>query len=100
MWHTKCNCLGLKESVLTLTQLPSSFGSVNNDLTPSTMEGLVVRNIDEYQVKDFKQNVLKYVRKGHVQTDAHWSRKPRRATLVSERAPGKDYRTDEDKIIS
>lgn len=35
-------------------------------------EGIVVRNAEEFV--NFKENVAKYVRSNHVQTDEHWSR--------------------------
>ncbi|MES2454882.1 MAG: RNA ligase family protein [Bacteroidota bacterium] len=52
---------------------------------PGTMEGIVTRNLAEYNVDDFSKNVFKYVRKGHVQTDQHWTRNWKRASLTSER---------------
>lgn len=46
-------------------------------LDKTKVEGLVVRNIDSFHYKDFQSNVLKLVRKGHVQTDSiHWLSKP------------------------
>lgn len=36
-------------------------------------EGIVVRNWDSFRYEDFNKNVAKYVRKGHVQTENHWS---------------------------
>ncbi len=36
-------------------------------------EGVVVRNADSFNLKDFSSNVAKYVRPNHVQTDTHWS---------------------------
>ena len=39
-----------------------------------TREGVVTRNIGEYPVSEFARNVFKYVRKGHVKTDEHWTR--------------------------
>ncbi len=36
-------------------------------------EGIVVRNADSFEMNDFSKNVAKFVRKGHVQTDTHWS---------------------------
>lgn len=36
-------------------------------------EGIVVRNSDSFLYKDFSRNVMKFVRKNHVQTDKHWS---------------------------
>lgn len=38
-------------------------------------EGLVVRSMNSFLLEDFSKNVAKYVRKGHVQTDEHWSHK-------------------------
>lgn len=48
-------------------------------------EGVVSRNADGYAADDFVHNVLKYVRKGHVKTDEHWTRNWKRAPLVWER---------------
>ena len=42
--------------------------------TSSGPEGFVVRNVAEFSVVDFTKNVAKYVRKGHVQTDEHWTK--------------------------
>ncbi|PLK43522.1 RNA ligase family protein [Emticicia sp. TH156] len=52
---------------------------------PCTIEGIVSRNIDEYPVDRFAQNVIKYVRKGHVKTDEHWTRDWKRAALIDEK---------------
>ena len=38
------------------------------------LEGYVIRISDEFSVADHKYNVLKYVRKNHVQTDVHWTK--------------------------
>lgn len=35
-------------------------------------EGIVIRNTESFHVNDFKDNVCKWVRKNHVQTDQHW----------------------------
>jgi hypothetical protein len=35
-------------------------------------EGFVVRNAAAFDMEDFGANVVKFVRKGHVQTDEHW----------------------------
>jgi hypothetical protein len=71
-----------------VTQISSDdsvFGSIQNGtFEDCTREGIVTRNIEEYHVDDFKQNVFKYVRKGHVSTDVHWSRNWKRASLVHE----------------
>lgn len=51
---------------------------------PVTMEGIVTRNAGTYAVDDMDKNVFKYVRKGHVKTDEHWTRNWRRARLLTE----------------
>jgi hypothetical protein len=37
-------------------------------------EGIVVRNAGMFHNDDFKDNVMKWVRKDHVQTDDHWTK--------------------------
>ncbi|MCK9597126.1 hypothetical protein M0R19_08135 [Candidatus Pacearchaeota archaeon] len=37
-------------------------------------EGFVIRISDSFSFNEFSLNVAKYVRKGHVQTDKHWSK--------------------------
>lgn len=53
--------------------------------TPTIMEGIVTRNTDAYPANAFAENVFKYVRKGHVKTDEHWTRHWKRATLMHEK---------------
>lgn len=48
-----------------------------NDLKSLTLnldkqEGYVIRNSGSFHFDDFSENCLKWVRKGHVQTDEHW----------------------------
>lgn len=59
---------------------------------PTTMEGLVSRNANGYPVSEFANNVFKYVRKGHVKTDQHWTRHWRRARLNYEGGNYVDHR--------
>ena len=51
---------------------------------PCTMEGIVSRNADAFSTQAFSHNVLKWVCKGHVKTDEHWTRHWRRARLKPE----------------
>lgn len=75
-----------EKNILHLTQQPSVFASFDAETGQAcTMEGIVSRNKDEYTVSDFQKNVFKYVRKGHVKTDEHWTRNWKRAPLKSER---------------
>tara|TARA_R110000796_G_scaffold215732_2_gene331734 strand:+ start:5993 stop:6709 length:717 start_codon:yes stop_codon:yes gene_type:complete len=52
---------------------------------PCTREGLVTRNYDEFDVALQHENIFKYVRKGHVSTDEHWTRNWKRAPLEWEK---------------
>jgi len=71
---------------LELVAQPGSFGSADVQTgLPCTMEGIVTRNAAGYAVDDFAANVFKYVRKGHVKTDEHWTRNWKRAPLKFEK---------------
>lgn len=77
----------IKKTVLDICSTESVFGSIQNNTNPPlvcTREGIVSRNVEEYAVEDFVENVFKYVRKDHVQTDVHWSKQITRARLVHE----------------
>lgn len=41
----------------------------------STHEGYVIRSASSFKYQDFSNNIAKYVRKNHVQTDQHWAHK-------------------------
>ena len=45
-------------------------------LNPETQDGFVVRPACAFHMKEYPYVVGKYVRKGHVQTDEHWTKKP------------------------
>jgi len=59
------------------TKYSSDFGE--------EMEGYVIRIADSFNVEDYKYNVLKYVRKNHVQTDIHWTKTWKPNELISRR---------------
>lgn len=83
----------IKSTVLELASKESVFGSIQNNTNPPlqcTREGIVSRNIEEYPVSTFAENVFKYVRANHVQTDVHWSRQITRAKLINEHKLNKD----------
>lgn len=48
-------------------------------------EGIVSRNADSFHIDDFAKNVFKYVRKGHVKTDEHWTKNWKKAQLIWEK---------------
>lgn len=67
----------------------ATAGSVYNAMDThtgreSSREGLVSRNVAEFRVTALGENVFKYVRQGHVKTDAHWTRNWKRARLLHE----------------
>jgi len=65
----------LKEFLDIQINKPSLF---NKNVKP---EGFVVRNINSFENKEFSKNIAKYVRKGHVQTDEHWTRNWQEANI-------------------
>ncbi|GAB3712240.1 RNA ligase family protein [Spirosoma flavus] len=76
----------IKAEILSWASQPSRFGSVDTSTgTTCTMEGVVSRDVGSYAVTEFPHRVFKYVRKGHVQTDEHWTRTWKRAPLAWER---------------
>lgn len=78
---------GLQTTIESMAKEQSVFGSLDPfTLGNCTREGLVFRNIEAYPVADFQHNVFKYVRKGHVKTDEHWTRHWKRAKLSWERS--------------
>ena len=44
-------------------------------------EGIVIRTTGMFHNDDFTDNVMKWVRKGHVQTDEHWTRNWKKAEI-------------------
>ena len=75
----------LQQQVVSLAQEPGVFGTRDPQTgADCTREGVVTRNIGEYPVSEFARNVFKYVRKGHVKTDEHWTRNWKRARLIWE----------------
>ncbi len=72
----------LEKLVLKLAQEPSSLCDIN--ILPAPREGVVVRLQTSFSNDDFATSVLKWVRKDHIQTDAHWTRNWKRASLHHE----------------
>jgi hypothetical protein len=63
----------LKELVEKLVSEPSELGGER--------EGIVIRNAGMFHNDDFKDNVMKWVRYGHVRTDSHWTKNWKKAKL-------------------
>lgn len=75
-----------ENKILEIITQESAFGSIDvQSKQICSMEGVVCRNTASYTVDNFKENVFKYVRKGHVKTDEHWTRNWKRAKLKWER---------------
>lgn len=64
----------LEAKVNELMLEPSTFGK--------TKEGVVMRVADEFPLAEFSNNVCKWVRLNHVQTNEHWTHNWRKAELV------------------
>jgi len=63
----------LNKKVDELTQGKSQLGG--------ELEGIVCRVQSSFPSSDFQNNCVKWVRKGHVQTDEHWTRNWKKATI-------------------
>lgn len=63
----------LKRIVEDLVEKESSLGGKR--------EGIVIRNAARFDNEDFSKNVMKWVRKGHVQTDEHWTKNWKKAKI-------------------
>lgn len=63
----------LKTIVEDLVSQPSKLGG--------KCEGIVIRNAASFHNDDFSQNVMKWVRKGHVQTTEHWTKNWTKANI-------------------
>lgn len=64
----------LRELVESLASQESSLGGKR--------EGIVIRREDGFFEKDFSTSVMKWVRKGHISTDEHWTRNWRKAKII------------------
>jgi hypothetical protein len=53
------------------------------NLNLDEVEGIVVRNSDSFDFDDFENNVAKFVRKNHVQTNEHWTKNWTKNNIVS-----------------
>ena len=63
----------LQQIVEDLVSKPSELGG--------QIEGIVVRTAGMFHNDDFADNVMKWVRKGHVSTDVHWTRNWKKAEI-------------------
>lgn len=77
----------LERGTFTATQLQKIIANqqAQGSCFGGKSEGVVCRNAAAFPETEFAQQVLKYVRKNHVQTDEHWIRNWKRAPLWFER---------------
>lgn len=89
IWNEKNECLSWEETVtwcslLGLKHVPVLFSGkysreildeIETRMDFNSQEGYVVRNSSMFHFTEFQNNVAKYVRIGHVQTDQHWINK-------------------------
>lgn len=52
----------------------NTFSDYCKIISPQEVEGFVVRSADLFPYDRFSENVGKFVRKNHVQTDSHWTK--------------------------
>lgn len=78
-----------EEQVLEMVKQRSAFSSIDVQTEEACrMEGIVTRDVAAFAVADARQHVFKYVRKDHVKTDEHWTRRWQRAPLKWEKPCG------------
>ncbi|WGQ09140.1 RNA ligase family protein [Pedobacter gandavensis] len=83
--HKPANQQQFEKEMLALVNGSGTFNPYDvQDEVKTTMEGVVSRNANGYEVNAFAQNVFKYVRKGHVKTNEHWIKNWKRASLINE----------------
>lgn len=70
-----CEELGIQTvPVLWKTQYDTeAVKKIAQEVTARGGEGIVVRYAGQFRYNEFAENVAKYVRRNHVQTDKHWS---------------------------
>ena len=73
---------GVVNSVKELKSLVNDLVSKQSELG-GDIEGVVVRSAGMFHNDDFAENVMKWVRKDHVQTDEHWTRSWKKAKIKS-----------------
>jgi tRNA splicing ligase len=71
---------GSVSSVEELESVTMEILSQGSKLGPE-IEGLVVRAADSFSDEYFPLKVMKWVRKGHVTTDQHWTKNWKQATI-------------------
>ncbi len=86
IWNEANYCLNWSETqewveILELELVPvlyrgiwdeNKIAAIGKTLDLNLCEGYVVRNAEQFAFNDFSDNIAKWVRRNHVQTDEHW----------------------------
>lgn len=74
-----------EQKIMNMVGTAGAFDPVDTATAkPCTLEGIVSRNAAAFHSSEFAHNVFKWVRKGHVKTNEHWTRNWKRAGLKYE----------------
>lgn len=85
IWDSRNVCLSIDDTLewcklLDLVHVPILYRGVFDlemikklELDTTKQEGYVIRIADAFDFEDFSKSVVKFVRKGHVQTGEHWT---------------------------
>lgn len=101
VWNEQNHCLSWKDTLeyADLFDLPTpkclyegpfdikKIQEITKNLDKKLEEGIVVRNTQSFPYEQFSENVVKWVRKNHVQTDEHWLTNAKQNGLL--KSPGK-----------
>lgn len=89
---TPTDKLLFEQKILNISGAAGAFAPVDTATRKRcTLEGIVSRNTDAFKIDTFKNNVFKWVRKGHVKTNEHWTRNWKRANLQHEGGKHVDF---------
>jgi hypothetical protein len=81
-----------EQKIMNIVGTAGAFDPVDTATNkPCTLEGIVSRNAASFHRDSFAHNVFKWVRKGHVKTNEHWTRNWKRAALKNEGGLYVDY---------
>lgn len=72
----------IKKEVESIVIKPSLLDAYDTKTGQEMMEGVVVRNAARFNNDDSMENLLKWVRPNHVNSDEHWTRNWKKANLI------------------
>jgi len=101
-WNVANDCLSWDDTLAFFAQIgvtpvrqvfrgrfsPTLLGELGAALDTDRQEGLVMRLAGSFPYTAFPQSVVKWVRRGHVQSDRHWSKGPLVANELERESTG------------